>query len=498
MLVLGIETTCDETAAAVVERHPDGGATIHSNVVLSQIAEHAAFGGVVPEIAARAHVEALDAVIATAMADAGRDFGALDGVAAAAGPGLIGGVIVGLTTGKAIALVHEKPLIAVNHLEAHALTARLTDGTPFPYCLFLASGGHTQIVAVRGVGDYVRLGTTRDDAIGEAFDKTAKLLGLGYPGGPRVEQEAGRGNAARFTLPRPMIGRQDADFSLSGLKTALRLEAEKIAPLTAQDVADLCASFQHAVVATVIDRLRHGLRMFRERFGPPAALVASGGVAANSAIRAALLDLATENQLALVVPPPALCTDNGAMIAWAGAERLAYGLCDTLDTAPRARWPLAQVGKPPSAPPFAAADGGENASEPPAVAAGTPGPTAEHADAPTPPAEAEAVLLRSPPPQTAVGTAGGSSPSTDQSSTDQSSADQPSNQPGTDTDQVAAPPDRSPPSAAEGEAAAPAPKTASAEPPLGQTQPAVGTASAEACTEPARPAATDTKPPAAA
>jgi N6-L-threonylcarbamoyladenine synthase len=346
MLVLGIETTCDETAAAVVKRQEDGCAVILSNVVLSQIAEHAAFGGVVPEIAARAHVEALDRIIAAAMADAGQDFSALDGVAAAAGPGLIGGVIVGLTTAKAIALVHEKPLIAVNHLEAHALTARLTDGATFPYCLFLASGGHTQIVAVRGVGDYVRLGTTRDDAIGEAFDKTAKLLGLGYPGGPRVEQEAARGDAGRFTLPRPMIGRQDADFSLSGLKTAVRLEAEKIAPLSDQDVADLCASFQRAVVETVIDRLRHGLRLFRGRFGTPSALVASGGVAANAAIRAALMTLAAEDGVPLVVPPPALCTDNGAMIAWAGAERLAYGLCDRLDAAPRARWPLAQVGKP--------------------------------------------------------------------------------------------------------------------------------------------------------
>jgi len=346
MRVLGIETTCDETAAAVVERNDDGRATILANVVLSQIAEHAAFGGVVPEIAARAHVEALDLLIATAMADAGRDFGALDGVAAAAGPGLIGGVIVGLTTAKAIAMVHEKPLIAVNHLEAHALTARLTDGTPFPYCLFLASGGHTQVVAVRGVGDYVRLGTTRDDAIGEAFDKTAKLLGLSYPGGPRVEQEAARGESGRFILPRPMIGRHDADFSLSGLKTAVRLEAEKIAPLTDQDVADLCASFQLAVVEMVVDRLRHGLQIFRQRFGIPSALVAAGGVAANRAICSALLDVAAHEQVALVVPPPSLCTDNAAMIAWAGAERLAHGLCDTLDTAPRARWPLDQVTKP--------------------------------------------------------------------------------------------------------------------------------------------------------
>ena len=236
MIVLGIETTCDETAAALVERSEDGRGTILSNVVLSQIEEHAAFGGVVPEIAARAHVEALDVIIAAAMRDAGRSFADIDGVAAAAGPGLIGGVIVGLTTAKAIALVQEKPLVAVNHLEAHALTARLTDATPFPYCLFLASGGHTQIVAVRGVGDYVRLGTTRDDAIGEAFDKTAKLLGLGYPGGPKVEREAARGDRGRFLLPRPMSGRRDADFSLSGLKTAVRLEAEKIAPLSDQDV----------------------------------------------------------------------------------------------------------------------------------------------------------------------------------------------------------------------------------------------------------------------
>jgi N6-L-threonylcarbamoyladenine synthase len=346
MLVLGIETTCDETAAAVVERHDEGRAAILSNVVLSQIAEHAAFGGVVPEIAARAHVEALDLIIATAMADAGREFSALDGVAAAAGPGLIGGVIVGLTTAKAIAIVHEKPLIAVNHLEAHALTARLTDGISFPYCLFLASGGHTQIVAVRGVGDYVRLGTTRDDAIGEAFDKTAKLLGLGYPGGPRVEQAAGHGDRGRFLLPRPMIGRHDADFSLSGLKTALRLEAERIAPLSDQDVADLCASFQLAVVETVVDRLRQGLRIFRQRFGAPTALVAAGGVASNQAIRDAMLDVALQDQVPLVIPPPSLCTDNAAMIAWAGAERLAHGLCDTLDTSPRARWPLDQVIKP--------------------------------------------------------------------------------------------------------------------------------------------------------
>src|SRR5580693_6513074 len=283
MVILGIETTCDETAAALVERTEDGKGKILSNIVLSQVSEHAIFGGVVPEIAARAHVEALDHVIAQAMTEAGHGFESIDAVAAAAGPGLIGGVIVGLTTAKAIALVHEIPLAAVNHLEAHALTARLTDGIAFPYCLFLASGGHTQIVAVCGVGDYVRLGTTRDDAIGEAFDKTAKLIGLGYPGGPRVEQEAAHGDRGRFLLPRPMIGRHDADFSLSGLKTALRLEAEKIAPLSDQDVADLAASFQLAVIEMVTDRLRAGLRLFRERFGAPTALVAAGGVAANQA-----------------------------------------------------------------------------------------------------------------------------------------------------------------------------------------------------------------------
>jgi N6-L-threonylcarbamoyladenine synthase len=345
MVILGIETTCDETAAAVVERTGDAKGEILSNVVLSQVSEHTEFGGVVPEIAARAHVEALDHIIEKAMTEARVSFGGLDGVAASAGPGLIGGLIVGLTTAKAIALTHGKPLIAVNHLEGHALTARLTDGTPFPYCLFLASGGHTQILGVRGVGDYVRLGGTVDDAIGEAFDKTAKLLGLGYPGGPQVEKEAAHGDASRFALPRPMAGRDDADFSLSGLKTALRLEAEKVAPLSDQDVADLCASFQQAVVEVVIDRLRKGLRMFRDRIGVPSALVCAGGVAANQAIRKVLHRAAFEVGTTLVAPPPALCTDNGAMIAWAGAERLALGLTDTLDVAPRPRWPLEQVRK---------------------------------------------------------------------------------------------------------------------------------------------------------
>src|SRR4051812_28235943 len=279
MRVLGIETTCDETAAAIVGVSEDGRGVILANEVLSQIAEHAPYGGVVPEIAARAHVESLDRLIDRALKDAGLRLDQLDGIAAAAGPGLIGGVLVGLTTAKALALVTRKPLMAVNHLEAHALTARLTDGIGFPYLLLLVSGGHTQLVAVRGVGDYVRLGTTVDDAIGEAFDKTAKLLGLGYPGGPLVENEAKSGNPSRFALPRPMLGKPNADFSLSGLKTALRLEAEKIAPISDQDVRDLCASFQQAVGDVVADRLRAGLRLFREHCGNPTALVAAGGVA---------------------------------------------------------------------------------------------------------------------------------------------------------------------------------------------------------------------------
>ncbi len=340
MLVLGIETTCDETAAAVVERATDGGGRILSNVVRSQVEEHVPFGGVVPEIAARAHVDLLDGIVGQAMKDAGVGFRQLDAVAAAAGPGLIGGVIVGLTTAKAIALVHNTPLIAVNHLEAHALTPRLISPLAFPYCLFLASGGHTQIVAVRGVGDYVRIGTTVDDALGEAFDKVAKMLGLPYPGGPQVEQAARRGDAARFAFPRPMMGRDDANFSLSGLKTAVRNEAAKLPSPSPQDIDDLCAGFQAAALESVADRLSVGLRRFQEQFGQPHALVAAGGVAANQAMRATLDSVAKRAEVTLMVPPPELCTDNGAMIAWAGAERYAAGLVDGLDVAPRARWRL--------------------------------------------------------------------------------------------------------------------------------------------------------------
>ena len=341
MLVLGIETTCDETAAAVVERRSDGSGRILSNIVRSQTEEHAPFGGVVPEIAARAHVDVLDGIVAAAMKAAGVGFAQLSAVAAAAGPGLIGGVIVGLTTAKAIAMVHDTPLIAVNHLEAHALTPRLGEPLAFPYCLFLASGGHTQIVAVVGVGQYVRLGTTVDDAMGEAFDKVAKMLGLPYPGGPEVERAAASGDPKRFAFPRPMLGRTDANFSLSGLKTAVRTEAGRLTPpLEARDIDDLCAGFQAAVLESTADRLSVGLKLFREQFGPPHALVAAGGVAANQAIRAALQDVAAKAGTTLIVPPPELCTDNGAMIAWAGAERLALQMIDTMDAPPRARWGL--------------------------------------------------------------------------------------------------------------------------------------------------------------
>ena len=340
MRVLGIETTCDETAASIVQRKPDGTAEILSNEVMSQIKQHAAYGGVVPEIAARAHVEVLDRLIERAVAKAGMTMKDIDGIAAAAGPGLIGGVIVGLTAGKAMALALRKPFVAVNHLEAHALTPRLTDNVAFPYLLLLVSGGHTQLVAVRGVGDYVRLGATLDDAAGEAFDKIAKMLGLPYPGGPLIERRAAEGNPERFTFPRPMLGRPKPDFSFSGLKTSVRLAAESVAPLTATDVKDLCASFQAAVVDTIIDRIRVATRVFRETIGPCEAIVAAGGVASNDAIRRAMARYCGEAGLKLVIPPPHLCTDNGAMIAWAGIERLGLGLTDDMTFAARPRWPL--------------------------------------------------------------------------------------------------------------------------------------------------------------
>lgn len=337
-LVLGIETSCDETAAAVVVREPDGAGRIASNVVRAQWEQHRRYGGVVPEIAARAHVECLDDIIAQAMREAGVAFGDLHGVAVTAGPGLIGGLLVGVTTAKAIALAHGLKLVAVNHLEAHALTVGLTEGLRPPYLLLLVSGGHTQLLVVHGVGRYTRLGTTIDDALGEAFDKTAKLLGLGFPGGPQVERAAALGRAGRFALPRPMLGRAEPHFSFAGLKTAVRHVAQSLGPLREADVADLCAEFEAAVADCVADRVRRAMAMAGDEAGRH--LVVAGGVAANARLRAGLAAVAAAEGYALHVPPPALCTDNAAMVAWAGAERLARGLVDGLDVEARARWPL--------------------------------------------------------------------------------------------------------------------------------------------------------------
>ncbi|KJF68176.1 tRNA (adenosine(37)-N6)-threonylcarbamoyltransferase complex transferase subunit TsaD [Rhizobium nepotum] len=342
--ILGIETSCDETAASIVVRHVDGRGEIVSDVVLSQLEEHSAYGGVVPEIAARAHVEALDALVEEALEQAGVTLADVDAIAATSGPGLIGGLLVGLMTGKAIAMAADKPLYAINHLEGHALTARLTDGLSFPYLMLLVSGGHTQLVLVRGVGEYERWGTTIDDALGEAFDKTAKLLGLPYPGGPAVEKAAATGNPDRFALPRPMVGETRLDFSFSGLKTAVRQAATAIAPLSEQDIADICASFQKAVSRTLKDRIGRGLARFKEEFPhieTERALVVAGGVAANQEIRQTLQVLCDTHGFRFVAPPHRLCTDNAAMIAWAGLERMAEGKePDALETAPRSRWPL--------------------------------------------------------------------------------------------------------------------------------------------------------------
>ena len=333
MKVLGIETSCDETAAAVV----DHDRRIHANVILSQIDEHRPYGGVVPEIAARAHVRHLDCLIARALDEAGVGLGDLDGIAATAGPGLIGGVMVGLVTAKALAAATGKPLIAVNHLEGHALTARLSDDLAFPYLLLLVSGGHCQLLVVEGVGHYWRLGTTIDDAVGEAFDKVAKMLGLGYPGGPALEQMAQDGDPRAVSLPRPMLRRSGADFSFSGLKTGVR---HALAAVPSPAPADVAASFHAAVGDVLADRTANAIAMARKRHPELGHVVLAGGVAANQHVRAVLARVASEYGLAMVAPAPELCTDNGAMIAWAGLERLRCGLTDPLDAPARARWPL--------------------------------------------------------------------------------------------------------------------------------------------------------------
>lgn len=334
MLILGLETSCDDTAVGLVNAER----RILANCVASQTAQHQPYGGVVPEIAARAHLNLIDALVRQAMRESGVAFSDVSAIAATCGPGLIGGVMVGAMTGKALAAVRGLPFIGVNHLEAHALTARLSHDVAFPYLLMLLSGGHSQILLVRGVGSYKRLGTTIDDAVGECFDKCAKLLGLGYPGGPMLERAATEGHAGAFDLPRPMLGRAGCDFSFSGLKTALRLVVEKHQGNNSSFTADVAASLQSAITDILADRAEHALAMAED--DNPTALVVAGGVAANKAIRARLQQVAAAHNLSFVAPPSALCTDNGAMVAWAGIERLRLGMTDSLDLAARPRWPL--------------------------------------------------------------------------------------------------------------------------------------------------------------
>ncbi|MEH6826917.1 tRNA (adenosine(37)-N6)-threonylcarbamoyltransferase complex transferase subunit TsaD [Parasphingorhabdus sp.] len=328
-LILGIESSCDETAAALVTSDRE----ILAHKLAGQEAEHAPYGGVVPEIAARAHAEILTPLIAAALAEAGKSLDDVDAIAATAGPGLIGGVMVGLVTGKALAMAAGKPLIAVNHLEGHALSPRLVNpDLAFPYLLMLVSGGHCQILRVEGVGQYRRLATTIDDAAGEAFDKTAKILGLGYPGGPRVEALARQGDPAAVPLPRPLLRSAEPHFSFAGLKSAV-VRAHQNGAHRPEDIA---ASFQQAVVDCLRDRLEKAIAEQESC----AHLVVAGGVAANGPIRAMLEQVAEENAMAFTAPPQWLCTDNAAMIAWAGAERFAAGLTDPLDFVARPRWPL--------------------------------------------------------------------------------------------------------------------------------------------------------------
>ena len=336
LTVLGLETSCDETAASVV-RLSAAGAEVLSSVIHSQIDDHAAYGGVVPEIAARSHVEMIDGVTRRAMSEAGLDWSALDGVAATAGPGLVGGVMVGLSYGKAAALARGLPLIAVNHLEGHAVSARLGAETTYPFLLLLVSGGHCQLLEVRGIGDMSRLGTTIDDAAGEAFDKIAKAMGLGYPGGPALEKLAASGDGARFDLPRALLGRKDCDFSFSGLKTAASRLAQTCE--TEQDRADLADAVQKAIARQLAERSERAMKDYAEAHEHRLFVVA-GGVAANKTIRRTLEDLAMKHGFAFLAPPMAYCTDNAAMIALAGAERLEKGLTSDIDVAARPRWPL--------------------------------------------------------------------------------------------------------------------------------------------------------------
>lgn len=343
MIVLGIESSCDETAAAIVNDKKE----ILGECVLSQ-EEHKSYGGVVPEIAARAHLEHIDEIIEKTLKNANIKLSDVDAIAASSGPGLIGGVVIGVMAGKALSLALNKPFIAVNHLEGHALTARLTSDVCYPYLLLLVSGGHCQILIVKNVGDYERLGTTIDDAAGEAFDKVAKMLNLGYPGGPMIEKMAAKGDENRFTLPHPLSNSDDMNLSFSGLKTAVRKIIESYSPdgklehaiLNDKDTADICACFQKTAAECLTIKLEKAIRYFKASYPNGKDLVVAGGVAANTYLREALQKLADRHKLLFSAPPVRFCTDNGVMIAWAGLERFQNGYVNDLDFKPRPRWPL--------------------------------------------------------------------------------------------------------------------------------------------------------------
>lgn len=336
MLVLGIETSCDETAVGIVDHNK----TIHSNIIFSQIKEHEAYFGVVPEIASRSHLRTLEPMVKKALKEGNFSVNDIDAIAVTAGPGLIGGLIVGVMFAKGLALAYNKPLIAVNHLEGHALTCRLTHDLEFPYLLLSVSGGHCQIIEVFGVANYKLLGHTIDDAAGEAFDKVAKMLGLGYPGGVEVEKKAAFGNIKAFDLPLPLVNEPNCNFSFSGLKTAVKRIVEKHEMLSEQFICDMAASFQDAVARVLVKKLTKAMKLHDEN---GKRLVISGGVAANKHIGKALQNMASEQGYQLFIPPIKLCTDNGAMIAWAGLERLRLGLIDDLKFEPRSRWPITEL-----------------------------------------------------------------------------------------------------------------------------------------------------------
>ncbi|MCI5049963.1 MAG: tRNA (adenosine(37)-N6)-threonylcarbamoyltransferase complex transferase subunit TsaD [Rickettsiales bacterium] len=341
--VLGIESSCDETSVAIVDEHKH----IHANVVKTQLEQHAAYGGVVPEIAARSHVEWLEPVLGQALKDTALSMDDVDAIAVTSGPGLIGGVIVGVMSAKTLAAIYDKPIIGVNHLEGHALTPRLTSDVAFPYLMLLVSGGHFMYAVVEGVGKYHVLGTSIDDALGEAFDKCAKMMGLPYPGGPAIEKLALQGDAQAFDFPMPLKDKPGCDVSLSGLKTAIRYalreRADADGNLDEQVKADVAASFQRTVIDILLARSSNAMHMAAELGYTSLPFVITGGVAANQAIARAMQAFTAEHDVDLVVPPPALCTDNGAMIAWAGLERFTLGLIDDLLIEPRARWPLEEL-----------------------------------------------------------------------------------------------------------------------------------------------------------